>query len=92
MWVTVVIDGCLMVNLVLTLSAYLMTTDPERVVRYIRRRHRAETWYEDESHAQTAIEVVRLWGRSLWLMVVIWGLLTGFLVGLHWHGLFWRQG
>ena len=93
MWMTALIDLCLLVNLVITLVLFVLVTEAESVVLWARRRlRRGEDGWFDEPTAPEAdgVAAVRLWARWMWFIVVAWGLLTGFLVGLYWQGWFWR--
>lgn len=87
---TLLIDFCLLVNLVFTMAAFVLHTEPEMVIRWVRRRGGEERWFEPPEVDADTSGVVRLWGQFMWGVVVAWGVLTGFLIGLYWQGWFWR--
>ena len=91
MWVVVLIDFCLLINLLLMMTAIALAFRPGDVVRYASRLWGLENWWEEGDERQ-ALAVARLWERWLWVLLFAWGLLTGFLIGLYWEGAFWRIG
>lgn len=84
-----ILEVCLLVNFVVTLTTFLLVSEPERIARFLMRRQVTGGWI-DTRQMKAALSVVQTWGRWMWFFVVAWGLLTGFLVGLYWRGWLWR--
>ena len=80
-----IVEVCLIFNFVVTVTAFLLLSEPERMARFLMRRQATSDWL-DARQLKAALAVVQVWGRWMWLIVVAWGLLTGFLVGLYWRG------
>ena len=90
-WMTALIDFCLLVNLLITIVMFLLLTEPEAVARWARRRAGGEGgWFDEPTSPPEGVAVAKLWARWMWVVLVSWGLLTGFLIGLYWQGWFWR--
>ena len=92
MWMTALIDFCLAVNLLITIVMFLLVTEPEAVVLWARRRmHSEDTWFDEQGLPERdGVAMAKVWAKWMWVVLFAWGLLTGFLVGLYWHGWFWR--